>query len=192
MFKWKVKVGAEVFDVRLPRAVVSGEPFLVEVGGRSVLVSYHYSARSLRISGQEASGQCDSQTMIFQKVVTLRRQSISRLDGEPDVDLNLEIGTVPGTLLRAAIQPLIPGGERRGGQKGDRLQRIRSPITGKVLKVLVEKGSKVEAQAPLLIIEAMKMENKVFAPSGGVVTAVKIREGDAVTAGCELLILGTE
>lgn len=60
---------------------------------------------------------------------------------------------------------------------------IVSPMTGKVRQVLVKAGSKVEAGAVLVIVEAMKMEYRVTAPQAGIVIAVKVKDGDLVEMG---------
>ncbi|MEK7294491.1 MAG: sodium-extruding oxaloacetate decarboxylase subunit alpha [Nitrospirota bacterium] len=57
---------------------------------------------------------------------------------------------------------------------------IASPMPGRVVKVLVAKGDKVKAEDPVLIIEAMKMENRVPSPIAGTVAALYVNEGDDV------------
>jgi pyruvate carboxylase subunit B len=57
---------------------------------------------------------------------------------------------------------------------------IASPIPGRVVKVLVAKGDTVKAGDPVLIIEAMKMENRVPAPVAGTVAALYVKDGDDV------------
>jgi len=57
---------------------------------------------------------------------------------------------------------------------------VQAPMPGRVLKVLVAEGERVEAGAGLVVIEAMKMENEIMAPSAGTVQRVLVRAGDAV------------
>ncbi len=57
---------------------------------------------------------------------------------------------------------------------------VAPPMPGRVVKVLVTNGAIVKAGAPLLIIEAMKMESQVPAPIDGKVTAILVAEGDNV------------
>ena len=57
---------------------------------------------------------------------------------------------------------------------------VRAPMPGLVLDVLVDKGDEVAAEQGLLVLEAMKMENELKAPSGGTVTAIHATSGDAV------------
>ena len=55
-------------------------------------------------------------------------------------------------------------------------------MPGKVVKVLVEQGQAVEAGAPLLVLEAMKMEHTVRAADAGTVRALYVLVGDQVDA----------
>lgn len=69
---------------------------------------------------------------------------------------------------------------------------FNSPITGAVLEVCVEAGSRVKAGEPLVVIEAMKMENTLCAPADAVVTQVDIDAGTTVRKGDQLLVLGAQ
>jgi pyruvate carboxylase subunit B len=53
-------------------------------------------------------------------------------------------------------------------------------MPGLVLDLLVEVGDEVAVDEGLLVLEAMKMENELKAPSGGVVQAIHAASGDAV------------
>jgi biotin carboxyl carrier protein len=67
---------------------------------------------------------------------------------------------------------------------------VRSPMPGKVVKVLVEEGDEVAEGASLAVVEAMKMENELFAPRAGVVQKVFVQPGDAVEGGASLVTVG--
>ena len=66
---------------------------------------------------------------------------------------------------------------------------MSAPMPGVVLKILVEPGIIVTRGAPLLILEAMKMEHQIHAPYAGTVRAVKCKEGELVQPGVELVEL---
>ena len=57
---------------------------------------------------------------------------------------------------------------------------IRSEIAGKVWKIEVPAGGRVEADEPVMILESMKMEIPVMAPFTGTVMTVLVAEGDMV------------
>jgi len=64
-----------------------------------------------------------------------------------------------------------------------------SPMPGRVRRVLVGDGARVERGQALLVLEAMKMEHSIRAPRDGVVRRVAVAEGDLVEAGVELVEL---
>jgi biotin carboxyl carrier protein len=78
--------------------------------------------------------------------------------------------------------------EARAREKAKK-QVIRAQMTGKVLQVLVEPGTMVTPETPLVVIEAMKMENRVFAARSGTVTTVAVKSGDLIQSGRELLVI---
>jgi len=64
---------------------------------------------------------------------------------------------------------------------------LTAPMPGKVIAVLVKTGAKVERGAPLLIMEAMKMEHTIMAPAAGAVKEILYGVGDQVDEGAELI-----
>jgi biotin carboxyl carrier protein len=83
-------------------------------------------------------------------------------------------------------------GRRAGAHDGGGLsgpQRLVAPMPGKVVRVLVAPGDTVKARQPMIVVEAMKMENELRAPKEGVVKDVKVTEGTSVEAGSLLAIV---
>ena len=66
---------------------------------------------------------------------------------------------------------------------------LAAPMSGTVVAVLVKRGDKVPRGAPLMILEAMKMEHTIMAPADGVVAAVHYGAGDRVKEGADLVDL---
>ena len=56
-------------------------------------------------------------------------------------------------------------------------------MPGKIVRVLVEAGEKVEAGQGLLVVEAMKMQNEIRSPKSGTVERLLAKEGQPVNAG---------
>jgi glutaconyl-CoA decarboxylase len=67
---------------------------------------------------------------------------------------------------------------------------ITSPMPGKILKVAVSVGQSIKNGEVVIILEAMKMENEIFATADGKVTEVRVGNGDAVNAGDVLVVIG--
>jgi biotin carboxyl carrier protein len=61
------------------------------------------------------------------------------------------------------------------------MQELVAPMPGLVLSVLVSDGDPVDAGQPLLVLEAMKMENELRAEKKATVKSVQVQAGDAVT-----------
>ena len=70
--------------------------------------------------------------------------------------------------------------------------RVVAPMPGKIAAVQVREGTVVKRGQILLVLEAMKMEHALAAPSDGVVAKLHCAAGDAVTEGKELLVLAGE
>ncbi|MCE1200394.1 MAG: biotin/lipoyl-binding protein [Marinilabiliales bacterium] len=83
--------------------------------------------------------------------------------------------------------------QKRQSKGGDgTFDQIRSPMPGKVVKVLVQKGSKVEKGETVVILSAMKMESEYKAGCSGVVSKVAVKEGDTVDGNQLLVVIGKE
>jgi acetyl/propionyl-CoA carboxylase alpha subunit len=68
--------------------------------------------------------------------------------------------------------------------------KIFAPMPGKIVKLLVNEGEKVEAKQPMVIVEAMKMENQVNSPAAGTVKKINFKDGEQV--GTEIPIIELE
>ena len=64
---------------------------------------------------------------------------------------------------------------------------IKAPMPGLILEISVEVGQEVKENDPLLILEAMKMENSILSPRDGVIKSVTITKGAAVEKGALLI-----
>jgi acetyl-CoA/propionyl-CoA carboxylase biotin carboxyl carrier protein len=83
--------------------------------------------------------------------------------------------------------------ERRGSSDGGSAAsgsgNVEAPMQGTIVKVLVEVGDEVEAGAGVVVLEAMKMENRINADAAGTVAAVKVEAGDTVGGGDVLVVI---
>ncbi|HYW88414.1 MAG TPA: biotin/lipoyl-containing protein [Chloroflexota bacterium] len=75
----------------------------------------------------------------------------------------------------------------RGGAHSRR--ELKAPMPGLVVKVLAEPGQDVEPHQPLVVLQAMKMENELALPRAGRVSAVNVQSGQTVEAGQVLIAL---
>ncbi len=78
------------------------------------------------------------------------------------------------------------------GKRGTGGGVIKAPMPGLVLRVEVEPGMRVEPGAGVVVLEAMKMENEITSPTGGVVKSVRVAAGQAVEKGVVLVEISEE
>jgi biotin carboxyl carrier protein len=74
--------------------------------------------------------------------------------------------------------------------KGGGASSLKTQMPGRIVRLLVSEGEAVKKGQPVLVIEAMKMENELKAPQDGVVSRIHVKEGDVVEARAQLLDLG--
>ena len=98
---------------------------------------------------------------------------------------------VPEEVMVETLLEVVPtqeGGmvDAKKASKGSRRPRatkeghVTSSMPGTIIEVLVKSGAKVKAGDPVLVVEAMKMENEVPAPIAGTIRAIHVRKGDKV------------
>jgi len=81
------------------------------------------------------------------------------------------------------------GAGRGAGVEAEGRQQVLAPMPGKVVRVLVMQGDKIEAGRGLLVVEAMKMQNEIRSPKTGTVERLLVAEGQAVNAGEVLAVV---
>ncbi|HEY7788320.1 MAG TPA: biotin/lipoyl-containing protein, partial [Casimicrobiaceae bacterium] len=81
------------------------------------------------------------------------------------------------------IDPLAHADDDDAGHGGE----LAAPMSGTVVAVMVKPGDPVEKGAPLVVLEAMKMEHTIVAPATGRIAAVHFAVGDRVSEGADLV-----
>ncbi len=129
-------------------------------------------------------------------VVPVGPQLSVRVDGQV-VDLTVE-GTPPDVGAVASGHRSYVRVESERMRSADQAKKttvaggdktIKSPMPGRVVKVLIAKGDTVQAGQGLMVLEAMKMENEVRARAAGTVAEVHVTAGATVEGGARLVTL---
>lgn len=105
------------------------------------------------------------------------------LEGKPPVVGVTAVGMRAKVQVESERARAASGGADRGALSG----AVLSPMPGRVVKVLVAPDAEVQADQPVVVVEAMKMENELRAPKAGKVLKVSVQAGDRVEAGTILL-----
>ncbi len=66
---------------------------------------------------------------------------------------------------------------------------VTAPMSGTIWKIHVKVGDRVAYEDELLILEALKMENPIYAPSDGTIAEIKVSENDEVETNQVLIVL---
>ena len=149
----------------------SGDGFAVTVDGHT------WQVDAARIDGQTLS-------LLVDKVWRKSYEVVATPDPATR-QLTVHVGPTPVTVARNGRRR----GKKESGASGGGPQRVVAPMPGKVLRVLVKAGEAVRARQPLVVVEAMKMENELRAGRDGTVADIHVREGASVDAGALLIII---
>jgi biotin carboxyl carrier protein len=101
----------------------------------------------------------------------------------------LKLQTGSREFIAEVIDPRAWSGRRHGSVEAEGRQQIVAPMPGKVVRLLVREGDRVEAGQGLLVVEAMKMQNEIRSPKNGAVERVLAKEGQPVNAGDVLCVV---
>jgi methylmalonyl-CoA carboxyltransferase small subunit len=91
----------------------------------------------------------------------------------------LNIGSAP-LRVPAGTAPAAPAGDSKAVNEE---KVCRSPVSGIVVRVAAQVGQSLQTGDILLVLEAMKMETNITAPSAGKIAAISVNQGDSVQAG---------
>ena len=156
-----------------------------------------------RIDGQEFVIEHDGQTVVVNGAVVdverlrlgdtrvlrigSRHYDVSAFRREEDGSRHLLLN---GKSIRIQLEDEVASLLKSfGGDKATKIHSavLRSPMPGKITRVLVREGELIEAGQGVLILEAMKMENEIKAPAAGIVKSVLVSESDAVEKNAALI-----
>jgi len=80
-------------------------------------------------------------------------------------------------------------GSKSAGDQADGVSEIKTAMPGKLVRILAEQGAEIKQGEPVLVVEAMKMQNEMKSPKDGIVKEIRFAEGATVNAGDVLAII---
>jgi pyruvate carboxylase subunit B len=113
------------------------------------------------------------------------------VNGKPyAVEVKGDKATVNGKSYDITVKdgtaPAASSGEKAVGHESSDSAVIKSPLPGKIVRIITKTGEHVSAGGVILVLEAMKMEVEVKAPTAGTVSSIGVRVGDQIIAGQEI------
>jgi biotin carboxyl carrier protein len=138
----------------------------------------------------------DGRSISIDAVVT-RRDVLSLLVGGQSYeikrdqtagDLHVWVGNTSFAVELRDPRSLRSRNRGAADEKGPR--KILAPMPGRIVRLLVEENSEVEAGQGILVVEAMKMQNEIRSPKSGTVERLAVIEGQTVNAGETVAIIG--
>ena len=120
---------------------------------------------------------------VYSPIVTQETINLYRVVFD-DCQFNLELVDgklfLEGEEIDIEIKPYLKPVESSAVSHQDKKIVVKAPIPGKILQLLVEEGENVERDQLILILEAMKMKNRILSPIKGKITQIFVIEGEIV------------
>ncbi len=153
--------------------------FRCEDVARAVQVGYHADGYTLGLDGRAYAvrGELNPRGLLRIEIDGTRMDATVIAAGE-----KRHVFANGRTWQLASIDPLHHAGDGGGAEGG-----LLAPMPGKVIALVAREGERVEKGAPLVILEAMKMEHTIAAPSAGTVKSFRFGVGEQVADGAELV-----
>lgn len=168
--------------------------FEVEVNGRGRLISIERAtAGKYRVTVNGRAHTVDA-IRVGSFGLSLLFDGADRASREIQVAPAGTPGEVLVSLDGRSVTAVVNGRrERRGAADGGAHargeQRVVAPMPGRVVRLLVAIGDEVVARQPIVVVEAMKMENELRAPKAGRIKEIAVAAGDSVEAGRMLVLV---
>lgn len=112
-----------------------------------------------------------------------------------EIELSQEVNETSSATMTSATATIQEGveplqvAELKGPEAPSGTAVVTSEIPGRVLKLLVEEGSRVNVGDTVITIESMKMELEIKAPRSGVVEKVYVKTGDTINVGDRIAVI---
>ena len=189
--QYDVEINGRMRRVAVRRA---GDGFAVAVDDRAFHVDV---ARVDAHTWSLVVGECVGPV----KTVRQKADTTTEVPGRRTYEVTVAAGAASSDLaVGVGSTPFVVGVSGVNGRRGHRTrddglhkstgpQRVVAPMPGKIVRVLIHPGQAVVVRQPLIVVEAMKMENELRAGREGTVAEIHAREGESVDAGALLVVI---
>lgn len=184
--EWTTQIKEKTHKLRLPEKILNDVPFQVSIGDKTKTLRWQKATRTMFILEKAENG------LVVERPLLIRTSNIARPQGEAKSQVSLEFSAHRTASFEATVGRYVYGQENRDKAAQSKGAVIRSPITGKVLKVYFQDGDTVNQGDVIAIVEAMKMENKIIAPTSGTLHGLNLEEGGSITTGTQITAIKGE
>ncbi len=150
------------------RLVVDGESHEVELRGEPPALTVVVDGAAYRTRAARAGAELEVRIGTRRHSIEIRGRQV----------------TVDGLRHEVSTEGLEPTGRLSGRGEGSRsgsVFEVRPPMPGRIVKLAVAAGDLVKRGQMIAVLEAMKMQNEIPAPTEGVVRTVGVREGESIS-----------
>ena len=129
------------------------------------------------------NGNIEIDGKVFSSSVSQKIDNIYKVDinGHPfTVEISGDRILVDGEISSLSVKPHIEKKSITDSNHYKKEAKIKAPIPGKINKVLVKEGQSVKKNQELIILEAMKMRNRIFSPFKGKIVRIFVKEDENV------------
>jgi biotin carboxyl carrier protein len=94
------------------------------------------------------------------------------------------------TPILVRSEPAIPKSAHKFKKKISGTYEVKSPLPGNIMNIFVKENDEIKKGDKLLMYEAMKMENMIFAEKDGIIVKIRVNPGDNILEGDVLMEIG--
>jgi biotin carboxyl carrier protein len=164
-------------------AEVDGRSYALDVRREGARVEASVDGRLYELEARETEAGAFLLLAAGGRVYECRADRVDASSGAREVQIGDEVFQV------RLVDPKRLRGARGAGAEASGRAQVAASMPGKVVRVLVEVGTMVEAGDGLVVVEAMKMQNELKSPKSGTVVEVRAGAGATVNAGDVLVVV---
>jgi biotin carboxyl carrier protein len=161
----------------------------VEINGRRRRVAIERADRVARVTIDGRPFDVDAARVDAHTLSLIVNGRTYEIAIAPDPASSSLAVTVGAALVRVSLNGRGRWRRTDAGAAATGPERVVAPMSGKIVRVLVQSGEAVHARQPLVVVEAMKMENELKTPKAGKVLEIRVSVGQAVEKGEILAVI---
>jgi biotin carboxyl carrier protein len=143
-----------------------------------VNASYEFDVSQEAVDQLDAVKTSTNKYHILQNNGSIKANILSKDFNKKTYSIKVNNNTYDVVINDALDQQIAALGFEIGASK--KVNEIKAPMPGLILEINVEEAQEVKEDDPLLILEAMKMENVINSPRDGVIKSIKVSQGNTV------------